>query len=71
MQNGTVKWFNTSKGYGFIQPEDNSADVFVHIRTLEQQGISHLLDGQKVHYESSTNNHGKTAVTTIKLAEDA
>ena len=70
MQNGTVKWFDSTKGYGFIQPNDNSKDVFVHIRTLEQQGISELPDGQKVQYEVNTNHHGKTAATSIKLIEE-
>ena len=48
---GTVKWFNFKKGYGFIQPEDNTQDIFVHISALQKAGIHQLLDGQKVSYE--------------------
>jgi len=63
---GTVKWFNFKKGYGFIQPEDNSQDVFVHISALEQSGISTLPEGQKITYELA-NNRGKTSAVTLKL----
>lgn len=49
---GTVKWFNSTKGYGFIQPEDGSADVFVHISAVEQAGIGSLNEGQKLSFES-------------------
>ncbi len=48
---GTVKWFNATKGYGFIEPEDGGADVFVHISAVEQSGMSGLNEGQKVNYE--------------------
>jgi cold shock protein len=48
---GTVKWFNTQKGYGFIQPEDGDKDVFVHISAVERSGLGSLNDGQKVRYE--------------------
>ena len=51
MATGTVKWFNTTKGYGFIQPEDGSSDVFVHISAVESAGIGSLKDGQKLSYE--------------------
>ena len=51
MAQGTVKWFNTTKGYGFIQPEDGSSDVFVHISAVESAGIGSLKDGQKLSYE--------------------
>jgi len=70
MQNGTVKWFDATKGYGLIQPQDNSKDVFVHIRTLEQLGIAELPEGQKVRYEANMNNHGKTVATAIDLIEE-
>ncbi len=63
---GTVKWFNFKKGYGFIQPEDNSQDVFVHISALEQSGITTLPEGQKITYELA-NNRGKTSAVTLKL----
>ncbi|AQX31017.1 MULTISPECIES: cold-shock protein [Bartonella] len=48
---GTVKWFNTTKGFGFIQPNDGSADVFVHISAVERSGLSNLNEGQKISYE--------------------
>ncbi|WP_025300663.1 cold-shock protein [Candidatus Endolissoclinum faulkneri] len=51
MATGTVKWFNTTKGYGFIQPEDGGADVFVHISAVEQSGMHSLNEGQKISYE--------------------
>ena len=51
MATGTVKWFNSSKGFGFIQPDDGGDDVFVHITALERAGLSRLAEGQKVTYE--------------------
>jgi CspA family cold shock protein len=66
MANGTVKWFNATKGYGFIAPEDGSKDVFVHITALQQAGISSLNDGQKVTYELSSHN-GKQSASDLKL----
>lgn len=51
MQTGTVKWFNGQKGFGFIQPEDGGADVFVHISAVERAGMSSLAEGQKVSFE--------------------
>ncbi|MET3560309.1 CspA family cold shock protein [Bartonella japonica] len=51
MSTGTVKWFNTTKGFGFIQPSDGSADVFVHISAVERSGLNHLNEGQKVSYD--------------------
>ena len=67
MANGTVKWFNTSKGYGFIAPEDGGKDVFVHITALEAAGLRSLDDGQKVTYEV-VENKGKESAGNIKLA---
>ncbi len=49
---GTVKWFNTAKGFGFIQPEDGTADIFVHISAVERSGIGNLVEGQKLSYET-------------------
>ena len=49
---GTVKWFNTAKGFGFIQPEDGTADIFVHISAVERSGIANLVEGQKLSYEA-------------------
>jgi CspA family cold shock protein len=51
MATGTVKWFNAQKGYGFIQPADGSADVFVHISAVERSGLGSIVEGQKVSYE--------------------
>ena len=61
MPNGTVKWFNANKGYGFIEPEGGSKDVFVHITALEKAGLRRLDDGQKVSFELATEK-GKTSV---------
>ena len=66
MTNGTVKWFNPTKGYGFIQMEDGSRDVFVHITELENSGIATLAEGQLVSFELTTSK-GKTAATNLKL----
>ena len=68
MANGTVKWFNTAKGYGFIAPEDGSKDVFVHITALEKAGLRRLDDGQKVSFELATEK-GKTSAVHIQLQE--
>ncbi len=54
MAQGTVKWFNTSKGYGFIEPVEGGKDVFVHIKAVERSGLSVLKDGEKVSYELET-----------------
>lgn len=51
MSTGTVKWFNATKGYGFIEPEDGGADVFVHISAVERSGMTELKEGQKISYE--------------------
>lgn len=58
-QTGTVKFFNTSKGYGFITPQGGSKDVFVHVSALEQAGISQLADGQQVSFEIEPDRMGK------------
>jgi len=65
MATGTVKFFNTTKGYGFIQPEDGSKDVFVHITAVQQAGLDGLNEGQKVGYELVT-ERGKTAAGNLK-----
>ena len=65
MAQGTVKWFNTQKGFGFIQPEEGGADIFVHISALERSGLRGLNDGQKVTYDVAA-DRGKQAATNIQ-----
>jgi cold shock protein len=65
---GTVKWFNTQKGYGFIQPDDGSKDVFVHISAVERSGIGNLSEGQKVSYDLERGQQGKTSAVNLKQA---
>jgi len=68
MPTGTVKWFNGTKGYGFIQPDDGSADVFVHISAVERAGMSDLREGQKLSYELERDpRKGKTAAGNLKV----
>ena len=67
MANGTVKWFNATKGFGFIQPDDGTADVFVHISAVERAGLSTLNEGQVVEYELVT-NRGKTSAENLKIS---
>jgi len=67
MANGTVKWFNPTKGFGFIQPDQGGTDVFVHISALERAGIRDLAEGQKVSYELVTDK-GKTSAGNLKIA---
>ena len=64
---GTVKWFNPAKGYGFIEPESGSQDVFVHISAVEAAGMGTLTEGQKVSYEVVT-ERGKQAASNLKAA---
>jgi len=69
MTGGTVKFYNENKGYGFIQPEDGSNDVFVHATALERCNVPALREGQKVRFETAIDERtGKTAVSTIELA---
>ena len=65
---GTVKWFNSQKGYGFIQPEDGSKDVFVHISAVERSGVGNLVEGQSVSFELERGNQGKTSAVNLKRA---
>ncbi|MBT4921413.1 MAG: cold-shock protein [Rickettsiales bacterium] len=66
MATGTVKWFNVTKGYGFIQADDGSNDVFIHISKLEEKGISDLKEGQKISFDTEE-SRGKVAATNIDL----
>jgi CspA family cold shock protein len=68
MATGTVKWFNTQKGYGFIQPESGGRDVFVHISAVERAGLSNLREGQKISFESERDQRsGKEAAINLKV----
>ena len=67
MATGTVKFFNTQKGFGFIEPSDGSKDVFVHISAVERAGLRTLMEGQKVNYEVVT-ERGKQAAGNLSLA---
>ena len=66
MITGTVNWFNAQKGYGFIQPDDGSQDVFVHISAVERSGIGNLHEGQKVSFEKERGDRGKTSAVNLK-----
>lgn len=66
MSNGTVKWFNTTKGYGFIAPDDGGVDVFVHVSAVEKAGLRTLNEGQKVAFELQK-ERGKTSAVDIRL----
>lgn len=64
---GVVKWFNSTKGYGFIQPEDGTADVFVHISAVERSGIGNLHEGQRLDYELQRDpRKGKSSAVNLK-----
>lgn len=68
MTNGTVKFYNSGKGFGFIQPDNGGADVFVHATALERAGINQLKEGDKVAFETQIDRRsGKTAVSTIEM----
>lgn len=66
MSTGTVKWFNSTKGFGFIQPEEGGQDVFVHISAVERAGLRTLNEGQRVEFERQ-NERGKTAAVNLKV----
>ncbi len=67
MSIGTVKWFNATKGYGFIQPDDGGNDVFVHISAVERSGLTGLNDNQKVSYELRTGRDGRESATDLTV----
>jgi CspA family cold shock protein len=68
MANGTVKWFNSTKGFGFIEPEGGSKDVFVHISAVERSGLTNLADGQKVTFDVEDGRDGRESATNIAIA---
>jgi cold shock protein len=69
MTTGTVKWFNPTKGYGFIEPEDGSKDAFVHISAVERAGLSTLTEGQKVSYDIQPGRDGKSSAENLSIIE--
>ncbi len=69
MTTGTVKFFNTIKGYGFIEPEDGSKDAFVHISAVERAGLSSLSEGQKVSYELQPGQNGKSSAENLSIVD--
>jgi cold shock protein len=68
MASGTVKWFNSQKGYGFIQPDDGSKDVFVHISAVERAGLTQLNENQKITFELERGQQGKTSAVNLQIA---
>ncbi len=69
MPTGTVKWFNSAKGYGFSEPNDGSADALVHISAVEQAGLSGLREGQKVEYEVVPGRNGKSSAENLVVSD--
>lgn len=68
MANGTVKWFNATKGFGFIAPDEGGKDVFVHISAVERSGLTGLADNQKVTYDLEAGRDGRESATNLALA---
>ena len=69
MATGTVKWFNPTKGFGFIEPEDGSKDAFVHISAVERAGLGTLSEGQKVSYELQAGQNGKSSAEDLSVID--
>ena len=69
MPTGTVKWFNTTKGYGFIAPEDGGKDVFVHVSAVERAGLGTLREGQRVNFEVHPGRDGRTSAEGLSAAD--
>ena len=69
MATGTVKWFNPAKGFGFIEPEDGSKDVFVHISAVERAGLTGLNEGQKVSYDLQAGQNGKSSAENLSVVD--
>ena len=68
MANGTVKWFNSTKGFGFIEPETGGKDVFVHVSAVERSGLTGLADNQKVTFDVQTGRDGRESAANLQLA---
>ena len=68
MSSGKVKWFNGQKGYGFIQPDDGSQDVFVHISAVEKAGLGGLSEGQAINYDVEPDRRGKTSAVNLRAS---
>jgi cold shock protein len=68
MASGNVKWFNPAKGFGFIQPDDGSKDVFVHISAVERAGLSSLSEGQKLEFSLESGREGKVSAVDLKVS---
>jgi cold shock protein len=69
MAKGTVKWFNPTKGFGFVQPESGGKDVFVHISAVERAGLDTLADGQKITYDVESGRDGRESAANLQLAD--
>ena len=69
MIKGTVKWFNSTKGYGFISPDDGAKDAFVHISAVERAGLTTLNEGQRVVYELQRGRNGKESAENLKVSD--
>ena len=69
MATGTVKWFNATKGYGFIAPEDGGKDSFLHISALERAGLSHVSEGQRLEYDLESGRDGKTSAANLRVVD--
>lgn len=69
MATGTVKWFNATKGFGFIEPEDGSQDAFVHISAVERAGLRSLNEGQKVSYDLQAGQNGKSSAENLTIVD--
>lgn len=69
MSVGIVKWFNPTKGYGFIEPTEGGKDVFIHISALQRAGIGSLSEGQKIEYQVVAGNNGKSSAESVKVVD--